>query len=466
MVIQSDSDRVKKARNLNIEMLFAEHIEKCATCIWRVNCRLLDLAERYKIIMTTFKDRKGNRRTYKLGEAIEIDGTQCIDCRNCVDACSKMQKIGHLELVGKGSGQEIVPTNDKKKPCIHCGQCALHCPVGSAQEQSSWETVEKALKDPEKIVIAQISAASLAGVCDEFKDCPGEPEQIASAIRTLGFKFVFDQGFADIIYANKAARAVLDHKHGETIYTSSCPAWKRYIEGYHPLLRRDLLPVKSPFLIGGMVIKKHWAKHNGIDPGKIFLVSILPCTAAKQELSEDRGGSVDAVITVRELAWLIKKNRIEIKDAIPGHFDRVAFEAEKAPLLGVSGGEAETILSAASYLSRNRKNDKLEQERDGLYGKGGIRGIEVELAGRKFDVAVVDGIGNIKDFFDRTSHYDFVEVRACSGGCVGGGGQAVPTTDRERKVRAERIKKMAEGVKPIFKEVEDWLKKTGLDIDL
>src|SRR3990167_8592774 len=155
MEIITDSERVKRSRNLNIELIFAEHIEKCPTCVWRTNCKLLELADKYKIEIRRFKDRKGKRKVYKFANAVEIDGTQCIDCRNCLDACNNLQKINYLELRGKGINQEIVPVSEssgfafigrksKKVDCIYCGQCAVHCPVGSAQEQTHWHLVEKA----------------------------------------------------------------------------------------------------------------------------------------------------------------------------------------------------------------------------------------------------------------------------------------------------------------------------------
>lgn len=145
----TESERVSKMRNTNLELIFAEHIEKCPTCVWRFECPLLKMADKYKIKLTRFPDRKAGRKTYKFANAVEIDGSQCIDCRSCVDACA-MQKIYYLELKGKGIEQEVVPTNDKKKHCILCGQCAVHCPVSAAQEQTHWEAVEKIIKSQKK----------------------------------------------------------------------------------------------------------------------------------------------------------------------------------------------------------------------------------------------------------------------------------------------------------------------------
>ncbi|MFH1232931.1 MAG: 2Fe-2S iron-sulfur cluster-binding protein, partial [Patescibacteria group bacterium] len=194
MEINTETDRVKKARNLNIELIFAEHIEKCANCIWRVNCKLLDLAKKYKIKITHFQDRKSKRKIYKFANAIEIDGSQCMDCRNCLDACSLMQKINYLKLSGKGFEQEIVPDDSKKIDCIYCGQCAVHCPVGAAQEQVHWEDVEKVLKDNTKIVIAQVDSSVCASIGEEFGLSYKKNflNQVITGLRQLGFTYVFN----------------------------------------------------------------------------------------------------------------------------------------------------------------------------------------------------------------------------------------------------------------------------------
>lgn len=470
MIIRTDTDRVKKARNLNIEMLFAEHIEKCATCIWRVNCKLLDLADRYKILITTFKDRKGGRKTLKFGEAIEIDGTQCIDCRNCLDACSKMQKINYLELKGKGIDQEIVQTKDENIDCIYCGQCALHCPVGSAQEQSSWEEVEKALKDEKKIVIAQISSSSLVSIGEEFKEeASGEFYKKANAsLRQLGFKYIFDDGLSNVISATKTALEVLSDTTG-TIITSSCPAWVKYVEFYKPELKGKLMNLKSPHMIGGSIIKTFWARKNNIDPKNIVVVSILPCTAAKHEINKKElkadSAPVDIAITVRELAWLIKKNRMDIEKMGLSEADNIMECKIMAPLFGLSGGETMSVLEAARYLSTDVKNVNIENDEKVAYSTAGLKELDVELAGRKMHIGIVNGIGNIKEALDNLEKYDFLEVQACPGGCVGGGGQAVPTNETTRVKRAELLKIMKDGVdfKKVESEVLGWLEKNNLE---
>jgi len=471
MIVKTDTDRVKKSRNLNIELIFAEHIEKCATCIWRVNCKLLDLADRYKILLTTFKDRKGKRKTYRFSNAVEIDGTQCIDCRNCIDACSQMQKINYLELQGKGVEQEIIPTGDKKIDCIYCGQCALHCPVGSAQEQSSWEDVEKALKDGKKTVVAQISSAALVSIGEEFKEPADDSlyKKIYSALRQLGFKYVFDDSLPNVISAARGALGILNHEYGQTIITSSCPAWVKYAHFYRPELEGKFLNLRSPHMIGGGIIKSYLAKEKNINKDDLTVVSILPCTAAKFEIErkelKEGGKRVDHVLTVRELAWMIKKNRIELNKLAEGEKDTLTSEEIKAPMMGASGGETEMVFQTANYLSNSKKNDKLEQEKGILYAASGVKEIAIEIPGRIMHVAVVNGIGNIIPVLDNLKKYDFIEVMACPGGCAGGGGQAFPTNDKLRKQRLGLLRGLdkADDDGKMQSAVLDWLEKNNLE---
>lgn len=447
MVIRTDTERVKKARKINTELIFAEHIEKCATCIWRINCKLLSIAGQHKIVMTAFKDRKGNRPTHKIGQAVEIDGTQCIDCRNCVEVCSNVQKINYLKIDGKGVDQEIKPVDDKKIDCIYCGQCALHCPVGSAQEQASWSEVEKVLQDKTKTVVALVSSATLVSIGEEFKEKTDNDfiGKIASALRQLGFKYVFDDGFANMALAGQAAAEITRWQDaGNTpIFTSSCPAWFKYVDFYEPWLKDNLLNIKSPHILGGEMIKGEWASKMDLDPKNIIVVSASPCTAMKYEIAKKESALiVDYALTTRELAWLINKNRLVFKAIKSGKFDNFGKKKNIAGEAGVSGGETELILRALDNLSNNKKGDKLEESIKNLYGTAGIKEAAIDLNGKDFKIGVVNGIGNIKEMLKKQEQYDLIEVMACPEGCVGGGGQPIPTTQKLKKERFDALNKL------------------------
>ncbi|MCU0679551.1 MAG: 2Fe-2S iron-sulfur cluster-binding protein, partial [Planctomycetes bacterium] len=235
MEIETNSERVKRARNANLEMIFAEHIEKCGDCIWRFECKLLKYAEDYKLLLTRFKDRKGQRARYRFANAVEIDGTQCIDCRNCLDACSLLQDIHYLELKGKGEDQEIVPTKRKSIHCILCGQCAVHCPVSAAQEQPSWPAVEAALKDRKKLVVAQFAPSIRVSIGEDFGLSYGKimTEHVVAGLRALGFPYVFDTSFgADVTTVVEAIELLKRIKQGKELpmITSCCPGWVNYAE--------------------------------------------------------------------------------------------------------------------------------------------------------------------------------------------------------------------------------------------
>ncbi|MEA3463784.1 MAG: [FeFe] hydrogenase, group A [Patescibacteria group bacterium] len=482
MEIITDSDKVKKVRNLNIELIFAEHIEKCPTCIWRVHCALLDLAERYKIEIKRFPDRKGKRKIYKFANAVEIDGTQCIDCRNCLDACSLLQNIHYLELKGKGCHQEVVPTKNKKIDCIYCGQCAVHCPVGAAQEQSQWEMVEKVLRDKKKVVVAQFAPSIRVSIGEEFGLAYGKvvTGQVVAGLRELGFNYVFDVNFgADITTMVEAEELLyrIKNKVVMPMMTSCCPAWVKYVEFYHPELIPNLTTVRSPHMHSAGVIKTYWARKMNISPKNIFVVSVMPCTAKKfeasrKELKIQGLWPVDSVITTREFAWLMKKNNIDLANLKPLKPDSAFGEySGVAAIYGGSGGVTESVLRTAQYLacknSKSKSCNKRLEFKD-IRGLSGIKKTVVNIAGKKVKVAVVNGIGNIEPVLENLDKYDYIEVMACPGGCIGGGGQPIPTTPETRQKRIEALYKIDKN-KKIRKahenkgvlEALEWLKQQG-----
>lgn len=451
MQIFTDSERVRKARLLNLELIFAEHELKCADCTFRFDCELLKLASKYKIKINRFAPRKSKRPVYKFANAVEIDGSQCIDCRNCIEACSTIQKINYLEISGRGIGQEVAPVRDKKTACIYCGQCALHCPVASAQEQYQGDLLEKALQDKKKIVVAQFAPSVRVALGEEFglpygENCEGK---IVSALKKLGCQQVFDVNFgADlttIVEAEELLERLHDKKAVFPMMTSCCPAWVAYVEFYHPELIPNLTTSRSPHIHLAGAIKSYWAEKKGVKPENIILVSVMPCTAKKYEASRKelfwKGGPlVDIVLTTREIAYLIKKNRIDFAKLKDSASDRLFNSGTgAAAIYGASGGVMESALRTANSLicaSSRDKNCESRLEFTEVRGLKGFKEAKVNLGGHKLKVGVVNGIGNIGKVISKLKNYHYIEVMTCPGGCLGGGGQPIPTT---REIRQKRL---------------------------
>lgn len=450
MEIITDSEKVKKARKMNIELIFAEHIEKCYKCIWRFQCKLLKYAEDYNILITKFKDRKSKRKIYKFENAIELDGSQCIDCRNCVDACSKLQKIDFLEIKGKGAAQEIVPSKDKSKKCILCGQCTVHCPVSAAQEQASWEDVESHIKENKKIVVAQFAPSIRVSIGEDFNMKHGEvvTENLVAGLKKLGFDYVFDVSFAADITTIVEAEELLErinNKGKMPMFTSCCPGWVNYVELNHPKLIPHLTTARSPQIHGGGAVKTYWSDIKNIDPKNIIVVSIMPCTAKKYEASRPEmkiNGNlpVDYVLTTRELSFMLKKAGIDLSTIGKEKADDpMGNPSGGGVIFGASGGVMESALRVAdSYACGDGKGALCGKRIDfkDVRGLDGIKESIVNIAGNKLRVAIVNGIGNIEPILTNISNYDYVEVMACPGGCIGGGGQPIPTT---KEIRQKRI---------------------------
>ena len=449
MEIISDNERVKKARETNLELIYASHVERCSGCSYRFDCNLLSTAKDYDLKITRFKDRKKTRKTYKFANAVEIDGTQCIDCRNCLEACIN-QGISYLELKGKGIDQEIVPKKDKKFACVYCGQCALHCPVASAQEQDQSLELEKLLKLKGKIVVVQFAPAVRVSLGESFglpygTNCEGK---IISALKKLGFNYIFDINFgADITTMTEAEEFMERLRNKKALWpmtTSCCPAWVAYVEFYHPELLPHLTTARSPHIHGGGAIKAYWAKKKNLKAEDIIVVSVVPCTAKKYEairpeLKYKGKDLVDFVLTTRELAFLIKKNRIDFANLPEGKLEPM-FNAGSgaAAIYGASGGVMESALrSVASFVCEKGKDPLCDArlEFKEVRGLEGIKEAQIELGGKKFKLAVVNGLGNFSKLLPNFSKYHYIEVMACPGGCLGGGGQPIPTTKAIKEKR-------------------------------
>lgn len=479
--IFTDSPRVKKARRLNLELLFAEHQKKCGTCSSRYHCDLLEIAAREKITLARFKPRKNQRKTYGFAQAVEIDGSQCIDCQNCVEACQK-QGINYLQIKGSGINQEVVPVKDKA--CIYCGQCANVCPVAAAQEQGAWDVVEKALASKKKIVVAQFAPAVRVSLGEAFglpygTNCEG---QVYTALKKLGFRYVFDINFgADITTMTEAEEFVERLSSPRGVFpmtTSCCPAWVAYAEFYHPELLPHLTTARSPHLHSAGAIKTYWAQKKKIKAKDIFLVSIVPCTAKKYEAGRPElflkgRPQVDEVLTTRELAFLIKKNNIDFKKLTASTGEKLFNSGSgAAAIYGVSGGVMESALrSVAAFLCVKGKNPLCDRrlEFKEVRGLEGLKEANLTLADRRLKVAVVNGIANFPKILPRLKKYHYIEVMACPGGCLGGGGQPIPSTKEIREKRAAGMYQI-DRERPVRRAHENramteyyqWAKKNGL----
>jgi len=486
MEVFTNSPKVKLSRDTNLKLIFSAHIEKCSDCSSRFNCDLLSLARRYGLNIANFKDRKSKRKTYKFSNSVEIDGSQCIDCQNCVDVCSNVQKINYLKKTGKGYKQEIVPVEDKDVECIYCGQCTLHCPVASAQEQYNWDEVENILANKKgKKLIAMIAPSTRISIGEMFGFPYGynAADQMVNALKQLGFDEVIDVNFgADVttlVEAEELLERLADKKAKLPMITSCCPAWVKYLEFYRPDLIPHLTSSRSPQIHLGGIIKTYWAQKKNIKPKDIVTVSIMPCTAKKfesrrPELKINGLYPIDEVMTVRELAFLIKKNGIDFKNLKKVKSNDLFNDGSGAAVIyGASGGVMESALRTANYMickdSNKAKICHSRLEFKEVRGLKGVKETRINLNGNKLNIAVVSGIGNIKEVLSSLKKYHYIEVMACPGGCIGGGGQIIPSSmeivqkrmeglynsDKKEKIRTAHDNQDAV-------EAFNWLKKNKL----
>ena len=472
MKIITNSPKIQRARKINLELLFAQHYEECDDCIWSFNCQLLKLAKKYKVDITRFQDRKTNFPVYQFGPSLIFDSSKCIDCRNCVDMCNQ-QGIGFLEIEEKNNFLQITPSKDKNKDCIYCGQCITHCPAGAFEAVGEFEDIEEPLKDKTKTIVFQFAPSIRTSIAEEFHLPPGliVTEKLVAGIKKLGVDKVFDVSVgADFTTVEESKELIerLEKKKGLPMFTSCCPAWVKFVEFYSPKIIPNLTTVKSPHIILGGLIKTFWAKKEKIDPKNIVVVSIMPCVAKKyeakrKELKINGLYPVDYVLTTRELAYLFTKHRINLQKIKPQKADNPLGNPTGAGVIyGSSGGVMESALRTTYNKLTGKRLGKIKYKK--VVGEKGTREAMVEINKRRVRVAVVNGMGDAQKLLERLKKnpklYDYVEVMACPGGCIGGGGQPVPTNAKIREKRAKSLQKIDTKKKvrlahknPIIKEV-------------
>lgn len=440
MVIKTSSPKALSARKTILELLLSDHPNECLTCAKSMNCELQELAAEYGIRRIEFNGSKSISQKEDNNYSIARDTSKCILCRRCETVCNEVQKVGAISSINRGFNTTIAPafgSDLKETKCTFCGQCVAVCPTGALVEKDNTSKVWRALADEEKVVIVQTAPAVRSALGEEFNCTPGTSVtgKMAASLKALGFDKVFDTDFAaDLTILEEAREFLTRVQNGENLpmITSCCPGWVTFIEKhYHDLLN---LPssCKSPQQMWGSIAKSYFAEKMNIDPKNLVVVSVMPCIAKKSEAARDEftleNGvkDVDIVISTRELARMIKEAGIDFNSLENAEFDNPMGESTGAGVIfGTSGGVMEAALRTAyEWLTKNT----LEQvDFEAVRGLTGVKEATINIDGTDIKVAIVSGLGNARDLLEKiragNTEYHFIEVMACPGGCINGGGQ-------------------------------------------
>lgn len=460
-IITHDSE-IYRVRRAVIELILSTHPNDCLQCPRNRNCELQRLAEEFGIREVRFEQRLRNLPVDESTPSLVLNPEKCILCGRCATVCQKMQNVWALEFLGRGEGTRIAPTADvnlNDSPCIKCGQCSAHCPVGAIYEHSDSKRVYAALEDPNMYCVVQIAPAVRVAIGEGFGYEPGTllTGKTYAALRRLGFKAVFDTNFgADLTILEEGSEFVQRFAHGKgelPLITSCCPAWTDYMEKYAPDFVKNFSSAKSPHEMVGSMAKTYYAEKMGIDPARIYMVSIMPCTAKKYEITrtEEMFSSgyqdVDVSLTTRELVRMIKSAGIDFAELADEESDSILGEYTGAgTIFGATGGVMEAALRTAYKLVTNEELEDVNFT--AVRGLEGVKEAAITVAGKEVRIAVAHWMSNIETVLDRVREarkrgeetpYHFIEVMACRGGCVGGGGQPYGATDEIRRKRAQGL---------------------------
>ena len=456
LVVHTNSEKVQQARKFTVELLLSAHPQECLTCARNLKCELQRLAEEMGIREVRFPGAKPEPRIDESTPSIYRDSSKCILCRRCVTVCQEIQQVGALGPQERGFDSYIGPAFGEdlgEVACALCGQCINVCPVGALTEKDYTQEVWKAIHHPEKVVVVQDAPAVRAALGEEFGFPPGTlvTGKMLEALRRLGFDVIFDTNFAADLTIIEEGNELLERirKGGILPMITSCsPGWIKFIEHFYPQFLPHLSTCKSPHQMLGALTKTYYAQKAKIDPEKIVTVSIMPCTAKKfesvrPEMRDSGFQDVDYVLTTRELARMIKSAGIDFMNLPEGRYDNPLGEyTGAATIFGATGGVMEAALRTAYEVATGKTLANLDFA--AVRGLEGVKEAAIKLDGMgEVRVAVVHGLGNARKLMERlaggTANYHFIEVMACPGGCVAGGGQPLPVNNEVRRLRAQAL---------------------------
>ena len=459
MVVKTHSHAVVEARKIILDLILSNHHRDCLTCSRNGNCELQELAAKFNVQVVEFEGERTKHKVDDKSPSIVRDFNKCILCRRCVATCKYVQKIGAIDCINRGFDSCISTTYDHSLndvDCTFCGQCIESCPTGALKEKENIQDVWRKLRDEGTFVVVQTAPAVRVALGEEFGMPIGTnvAGKMVTALKSIGFDKVFDTNTgADLTIMEEANEFIerIQNVGVLPMITSCSPGWVRFAEKNFPENLDHLSSCKSPHQMFGAIIKSYFADKYNIDKEKICVVSVMPCIAKKYECSRDEMEvdgirDVDYVITTRELARMIKQANIDFCELEDGKFDEPMGEASGAgAIFGTTGGVMEAAIRTAVDTLEGKSMDKLEYTQ--VRGEKGIKEATLKIAGKDIKVAVASGLANARKIMEQIKDgkcdYHFVEIMACPGGCIMGGGQPIKSSKIRSTVDVAKLRRDA-----------------------